>query len=145
MAFSGLFAHSRTIRMRDILDGTSNTIMVGERAWTLAFNGSYLTAPRAANQFVSSGLSAGTSNGGMTSTFGTGRANINFVADDDPFLRIARQGFSSQHKGGAQFVLADGSVKFISENIQHNNATSAIDSLFEALIGRADGLVIGEF
>ncbi len=145
MAFSGMFAHSRTVRMRDVLDGTSNTIMVGERAWTLAVNGSYQDAPRAANQYVSAGLSASTSNGGMGCVFGSGRANINFVAADDTSRRIARQGFSSQHKGGAQFVLADGSVKFISENIQHNNATAAIDSLFEALIGRADGLVIGEF
>ena len=45
--------------------------------------------------------------------------------------------FSSQHIGGAQFALADGSVRFISENI---NRTTLLQ-----LGGKGDGDVLGEF
>ncbi len=144
--FSGMFAHSSSVRMRDVLDGTSNTIMVGERAWQLMMPGAMPDAPRSANQYVASGATSSTTNGGMSSVLGTGFFAINQIADGEPLIRNARQAFSSQHTGGAHFCLADGSVRFISENIQHRPATAtAIDSTFEALIGRADGQVIGEF
>jgi hypothetical protein len=46
-------------------------------------------------------------------------------------------GFKSKHTGGAHFVLGDGSVRFISQNI---------DRLTYARVGdKADGGVLGEF
>ncbi len=45
--------------------------------------------------------------------------------------------YSSVHKGGAQFVLGDGSVRFISENI--NGMT------YRILAQRASLEVVGEF
>ena len=45
--------------------------------------------------------------------------------------------FSSAHEGGVQFVLCDGSVHFLSENVDY--------SVFRNLGERADGNVIGEF
>ena len=143
--FTGLFAHSSSVRMRDITDGTSNTIMVGERTWGLPMNnGNGQSAPRASNQFVAAGVMMTNSNTGVTTAFGTARLPINFVGSDDNGRRWSRQGFSSQHKGGAQFLLADGSVRFLSENIQHNTSP-AIDSTLEMLISRDDGMVVGEF
>ncbi len=47
------------------------------------------------------------------------------------------QGFKSRHTGGAQFVLADGSTRFISENIDYR--------IYQRLGARADGETIGEF
>lgn len=45
--------------------------------------------------------------------------------------------FSSQHTGGVQFLLCDGSTHFISQHIDYK--------VFRNLGERADGNVIGEF
>ena len=47
------------------------------------------------------------------------------------------RGFKSDHTGGAQFVLCDGSVRFISENIDYFT--------YNRLGCRRDGQVVGEF
>src|SRR5690606_1227868 len=46
-------------------------------------------------------------------------------------------GFKSRHTGGAQFLLADGAVRFISENVDHTT--------FQRLGGRSDRQTVGEF
>ena len=58
----------------------------------------------------------------------------------------ANQGFGSLHPGGANFCLADGSVRFISETIEHRpvyNATGAGPAvqfgLYQRLMCRDDG------
>lgn len=48
-------------------------------------------------------------------------------------------GFGSRHPGGANFVMCDGAVRFISENIQ--SATSPLGT-YQRLSHRADGLAI---
>ena len=53
------------------------------------------------------------------------------------FTNSIFHGFGSNHSGGAQFLLGDGSVRFISENI--SNVTYANLSTI------ADGVVIGDF
>ena len=45
--------------------------------------------------------------------------------------------FSSNHTGGAQFCLGDGSVRFISENIDKG--------VYQALATIQGGEVVGEF
>jgi prepilin-type processing-associated H-X9-DG protein len=46
-------------------------------------------------------------------------------------------GFRSQHTGGAHFLMVDGSVRFISENIDYNT--------YQRLGGRWDGNTVGDF
>lgn len=56
------------------------------------------------------------------------------------------QAFSSRHAGGAQFVLGDGSVRFISENVDlQNDGAWDTNSVLERLVGIDDGDVVGEF
>ena len=121
-------------RIRDITDGTSNTIAVGERAWVR--QGRIL---RAAVVFGHNGNALNTTLDGYVQVAGSGKVAINADVND------GRQGFSSLHEGGAQFTLADGSVRFISENVDHTVGGGTPDSLFENLIAVNDGNVIGEY
>jgi len=50
-------------------------------------------------------------------------------------------GFGSKHAGGATFLLCDGSVRFLSENID----SSSMPGTYQRLGDRADGLPIGDF
>ena len=128
---SGVFGHvAVSVRMRDITDGTSNTIAMGE------------VRPACENHVRNGWLS----NNSMYT--GTGSAiNFNTCPDRPGFQATAcndfqnawgaSQGFKSMHVGGCHFVLCDGSVRFISENI---------DMVTYQKVGdRADGQVIGEF
>jgi prepilin-type N-terminal cleavage/methylation domain-containing protein len=126
------YASPRPVKFRDITDGQTNTVMIGEFNYQLkdytwsAFScpdpskagqprwGSYRWAP--AYPAVALGDTSGDFNVNLAANRGTWR---------------------SDHVGGAQFTLSDGSVRFVSENI---NAT-----LLDYLATRSGGDVVGEF
>lgn len=133
-------------------DGTSNTIAIGE-------NANYMVDIRnGAKQDSRQGhgdggmFSAGRSHwntvdsfnggGGYTRNLTVCRAPINFARwnDNGTFYNSTalHAGYHSAHTGGAQFVFGDGSVRFISDNVDFGIT-------FNALCGRDDGTVIGEF
>jgi prepilin-type N-terminal cleavage/methylation domain-containing protein len=129
-------------RIRDFLDGTSNTIIVGERDspkghWAGVWAGQELTCDGITNVWCLLGKTEYRMNTGQHSK---DPADTN--ASDAPLVA-----FSSQHVGGAQFGLADGSVRFISENIQWNDSPNTTNDVgtYHSLGSIADGRVVGEF
>lgn len=114
-----------TTRISNILDGTSNTIMVGE-----VTNNSVSYPLTALNNFP---IWAG----GNPSFSGQGRQHNYFrVADVNTPLNLkiganADRAFGSQHAGGANFLAADATVHFITDSID--------TTVYQSLATRAGG------
>ncbi|MCA8988489.1 MAG: DUF1559 domain-containing protein [Planctomycetaceae bacterium] len=154
----GIFALNTKIKIRDITDGTSNTLLVGERVWDLNIPSGGKAGCDAAVWAGANG-SAGTGTGGyefnstsneskgsgILAVTGAGINNISVFGTSQVTENICAMTYSSLHKGGAQFVLCDGSVRFLSENIDLNFTNNTVDSTFERLAQRNDGQVVGEF
>lgn len=144
----GLFGRNTKIRFRDVTDGLSNTIMVGERNWDLAgINGG---APLECNSAVVFGISGDGTDRFPRKSLALGKFGINSRGVDSGAVFVVDEcarSYSSNHRGGAQFVLADGSVRFLSENIERDPDISDtdVDFMFQNLIRRADGNSVGEF
>lgn len=135
------------IGFRDITDGTSNTLMVGERSWRV--NNLTVGAANALG-FSANTCASGTSwsvKSGQLAVIGIGYDGINWTANN---RQHQTRGFYSNHPGGAQFAMCDGSVRFVSENIDYAKLTISSplvwNTLFAKLIGRNDGGVLnGDF
>jgi len=144
---SGIFSISSSTRMSNIVDGTSNTLLVGEGIvrpgtgtwgnlggyWGGATHGAVtFTAAEVPNTSVPDSLySCKTPN---TPSAPNGAPCSGSTSNSSPnrynFLR-------SYHTGGVQVALCDGSVKFVSNNID-------LQTWRKAGIA-ADGQVMGEF
>lgn len=144
--FQGTFTRNTGLGFQAFTDGLSNTAMVGERNWQI----SGPPGTTECNAAIVFGI------GGTGTTFhgrygnGIGRYGINpegsSTIGTETIAQCAR-GFSSNHTGGAQFLLGDGSVRFISENIEKDpDPTDANENfLFQNLLNRNDGNPLGNF
>ena len=127
----GIFFRNSRIGIRDISDGSSRTLLVGERSqkwcvasWVGAVTGSQLFPPPGSPAVPLVENASGTILG---HTF-EGPPNSDGLECNC---------FSSLHVGGANFVFADGHVQFLS--------TSMDKSTFRALSTRAGSETTGEF
>jgi len=103
--------------LRDITDGTSNTFMIGE------------------TDFAPKGVPSDEYGG----VWGYGYAGYSWGTTHHTFNNHSNTSdvygaFRSQHPGGAHFAMADGSVRFVGENIYH--------VLYQELSTRAGGEVV---
>ncbi|HBN79063.1 MAG TPA: prepilin-type cleavage/methylation domain-containing protein [Planctomycetaceae bacterium] len=134
----GSFSHARSFRMRDFTDGTSNVAMVGEQS-NYGKNGSGaktdVRSARASSAWMAPNGRTDVRCYNTTTLrypIGTVDSTLAGIANDacnNPIL--------SAHKGGAQLVFADGSVHFLSENLDFD--------LTRFLMTRDDGNVVGEY
>jgi len=144
---NGVFYRNSRIRIADIKDGTSSTILVGERAWAQA-NGAWAGA--IPDGVIKRGLSNPCQPNipGATypsSTIAVAHAHMN-NALVDPDGSAGMDDFGSMHDGGSYFVFADGSVHFIrSVSADNPDGSYTADGLnFQALGTRANGEVVTE-
>lgn len=185
-AHKGLFGADEAYGFRDILDGSSNVVALGERRFQTKVGGgaqigtlyetgaalvwgvrnsagtstsgavcASLVPPALPAQIPVAGLAVGADNladvlgggyGGINQTGKAGQVSFNN-------LPVLRRGFSSQHPGGAQFALGDGSVRFIGETVDHTptlwdpmlNPVPVPNSVFERVLASGDGEPVGDY
>jgi hypothetical protein len=135
----GLFIKNEGRRFADILDGTSTTLMLGERCWQWRSANGATRQCNAACVFGQDNHN-GDNDRGMADAHGCFQYAINHRGNNDR----CRRAFMSQHPGGAQFCLADGAVRFLSENIEWNS-NNAVNTLAERLAAIRDGQMVGQF
>ncbi len=167
---NGIFNFDVVTRMRDVRDGTSNTVAFGEQLIGDANNGSYVQgdvvrgipftgnaagpSPAELDAYgaaCNAGISNHHSHNGREWAIGMPAQTLfNTAAPPNwkwPTCQICTgcgwmdsQGIfpaRSRHTGGVQICLADGSVKFVSENID--------TQLWQAVGSASGGETIGEF
>jgi hypothetical protein len=148
-----VFFGNSDISMKHITDGTSKTFAIGERdKYCLAATWIGVRNPFGAEMW--------SSNWGLAHVV----FKLNFAATGDHDTCV--ESFSSAHPGGGFFAFCDGSVHFISDEIDFNNvsdkdcyytpppsskpcvaqtAAGAMIGIYQRLAWRNDGLATGSF
>jgi prepilin-type N-terminal cleavage/methylation domain-containing protein len=121
---------SGAVSFRDVTDGLSNTLMIGEAAWNYP------------DYLFTSGPCVGQQRWGFTLWASPYPASTHLTTQGVFNPRSLASGgalhnFRSEHVGGAHFAMGDGSVRFVSENVSKE--------LLDGLATRAGGEVVSEF
>jgi prepilin-type N-terminal cleavage/methylation domain-containing protein len=122
LRYNGIFdrdSRGGPTRFRDIQDGTTNTFAVAETKWPMDSN------RRNRSRIYGASDQALYCTGASNALMVNGQWQINWTAAEGNPNPHRTAG--SSHPGGAQFGMSDGSVRFISETIQHT-ATAWINN-----------------
>lgn len=155
----GCFGQNSRVRITDIKDGTSNCFLAGERRMGRTCGTWDLTNALLPQQFCTfwAGVETqdhlveilGTTTNGIPAANGVAGQTIKINAKAIPTTTTAAlptavvgqdastMGFSSYHTGGCHMLLGDGTVRFISENVDENT--------YRNLSRRSDGATLGPF
>jgi prepilin-type N-terminal cleavage/methylation domain-containing protein/prepilin-type processing-associated H-X9-DG protein len=130
----GVFGPDSQISEAHLTDGSSYTILAGERRSTEDWAGVWIGVRNYNN----------TGDTGLRQVLGISDVRINSRNGTE-----ARRGFSSEHPGGAFFLFADGHIEFLADDIDFNQAgaTSRLQpeklqmGLYQRLMRRNDGQI----
>lgn len=149
--FNGVFGMDEVIRFRDVIDGTSNTFLAGERASAIK-EPAGIDAPDDDDN-VAGGLCKcagvnpyGFPNDGAFPWWSTqALGSVGYPLNNAVYSLWCKGGFNSHHPGGVQFVFCDGSVHFIAETVDHKPDEFVDNNVLENLANRQDGFVVGQY
>ena len=142
---------NRSTRIVDVTDGTSNTFFVGERAVSklnhfISMGGIWPTQVGSNNAYT---FDANPPNQSYPPAGLTANGQCCNSANDPNNIRGSA---SSLHPNGLQFCFVDGSVRFVSNNIDSRRCTPNVQcsnqgpiSVYSKLYYRDDGLQVGDF
>ena len=138
---NGMLAPNEAVKIAKCIDGTSNTMLVAEQSALVA--GLHRSSNYYGGWFGTRHPNTVTS-GACGDLWQTGTTCVRFPPNSQIVQTGATEAMyrnntviNSQHTGGVQVALTDGSVRFISENVDFLT--------WKKLACRTDGEVIGEF
>lgn len=155
----GMFRVNTSLSFRHLTDGSSNVFALGEVRWipngTDATNAAYGSDRQFIYGNVTTGGGPKCDNNGVTNN-GL-HLHIRWTRQklNGPYLGSVNleRSFHSAHVGGAHFLMGDGAVRFVSDNIDHT-ATDYVASpsnlngpygTYQRLAGVNDGQVVSDF
>lgn len=131
----GAFGEDGAAKIRDFTDGTSNSILVGESKLNKLWGLHHPIWGQGRHASTFGALTPDSDPNSMNNCYQ--KINKTYKKCDGGPDQAYPNAFGSEHVGGCQFLLGDGSVRFISENIDFS--TLCLIAYIK------DGQVIGEF
>jgi len=131
----GIFYWQSTTRLTDIKDGTSNTLMIGERPPSADLDYGWWFAGAGYDGSGDGDVTLGARESGYASALGCPQSYVTYQPGNvkDTCHQVH---FWSLHTGGANFALADGSARYINYSA---------GSVFPALVTRASDDLVGDY